>query len=119
MSDSAPPSWEYETLSRNSTAIARALAKNNLAKLLADEMSDRGMIGETVHGLATERGPEITEYMRVKHLIDAMETKVELNQQHYYDFIKVLKSDSLRADAEAALALLPQGILYQPSFTPS
>ena len=77
------------------------------------------MIGENVHGLATNYGPRITEYMRVKHLIDAMETKVELNQQHYYDFIKIVKSDGLRADVEAALALLPQGILYQPSLTPS
>ena len=119
MSDSAPPNWEYETLSRDSTAIARALAKNNLARLLADELRSRRMIGETVHGLATNYGPRITEYMRVKHLIDAMETKVELNQQYYYDFIKILKSDSLRTDAEAALALLPRGILYQPGFTPS
>ena len=119
MSDSAPPNWEYQTLSRNSTAIARALAANKLAKLLADELRARRMIGDTVHGLATNYGPMITEYMRVKHLIDTMETKVELNQQHYYDFIKILKSDSLRVDAEAALALLPQGILYQPSFTPS
>ena len=69
------------------------------------------MIGDTVYAHATNRGPDITEYTRMKHLTTAILTSTESNPQRYYDFITVLRMDGIRADAEAALALLPTGIM--------
>ena len=96
-------------MSRNSTGIIRALAANKLSESLADELKARGMIGDTVYGHATNHGPDITEYTRVKHIVNAMLTSTKSNSQRYYDFITVLQLDGIHQDAEAALTLLPTG----------
>ena len=62
-----------------------------------------------MYAQATNYAPNVTEDMRAKYLIDAMLSKIEQNPQRYYDFIGVLNQDSMRADAESALALLPTG----------
>ena len=98
-------------MSENSSAIIAALAKNFLANTLADELRSRQLIGASVQEIATNYGPGITEYWRVKQIITAMLGKIELNPQRYYDFINVLQLDRIRVDAEAALALLPTGKL--------
>ena len=72
-------------------------------------MKARKLIGTAVHAQATNYGPNITEYTRVQHLITALEMKVKINSQRYYDFIKVLQLDGICEDAEAALVLLPTG----------
>ena len=72
-------------------------------------MKSRKLIGTSVHGRATNYGPNITEYTRVQSLITALEMKVKINSQHYYEFIKVLQLDGICEDAEAALVLLPTG----------
>ena len=98
-------------MSRNSSAITRALADNSLANILADELLSRKLIGGTVHAKATSYGPDITEHWRVKQIITSILSKIEHIPQRYYDFIDVLQLDSICADAEAALALLPKGNL--------
>ena len=60
-----------------------------------------------MHAKATNRGPGITEFSRMKHLITAVQISTRATPQRYHDFIKVLQSDGVRADAEAALKLLP------------
>ena len=97
-------------MSKNSTGIIRALATNKLSEALADELKAQGMIGDTVYEHATNRGPDVTEYTRMKHLITAILTSTKSNPQRYHDFIAVLQLDGIREDAEAALALLPTGI---------
>ena len=102
--------WQHQTMSKNSAGIIRALAANKLSDSIADELIARKMIGNAVHASATNRGPDITEYTRIKHLITALLTSTESNPQRYHDFIAVLQLDGIRADAEAALALLPTGM---------
>ena len=91
----------------SSPAVIAALSDNKLAQILAEELKSRKLIGAAVHAEATNYGPCITEYSRVKQIITAMLSKIEHTPQRYYDFIDVLKSDRLCVDAEAALALLP------------
>ena len=102
--------WQHQTMSKNSAGIIRALAANKLSDSIADELKARKMIGNAVHASATNRGPDITEYTRMKHLITALLTSTESNPQRYHDFVTVLQSDGIREDAEAALALLPIGM---------
>ena len=94
---------------RNFGTIISALAANSLANTLAGELKSRKLIGAAVYARATNHGPGITEYRRVKQIITAMLSKIEHNSQRYYDFIDVLKLDRLCADAEAALKHLPTG----------
>ena len=96
-------------MSKKFAGITRALAANKLSESLADELKAHGMIGETVYAHATNHGPDVTEYTRMKHLITAILTSTKSNPQRYYDFITVLQMDGIREDAEAALALLPTG----------
>ena len=105
--DSQTVNWQYETLSRNSAQIIQALANNRLAERLADLLKARGVIGDAVYANATNYGPNVTEYSRVKHLITAVQTSTRAMPQRYHDFIEVLQSDSIRPDAEAALVYLP------------
>ena len=70
------------------------------------------MIGNVVYASATNYGPDITEYTRMKHLISALLISIKSNPQHYHDFITVLQLDGIREDAKAALALLQTGMHY-------
>ena len=79
--------WQHLTMSKNSTGIIRALATNKLSEALADELEAQGMIGDTVYAHATNRGPDVTEYTRMKHLIAAILTSTKSNPQRYHDFI--------------------------------
>ena len=94
---------------KNSAAVTRALTAKGLAIRLADELRSRRLIGAAVHDKATNYGPNITEYERVRHLISALLSDIEHNSQRYHDFIEVLHLDGIYADAESALALLPTG----------
>ena len=103
-------SWEYEVLCKNSAGIITPLAKSRLSSILSNHLRARGIIGQDVFDQATSRGPDVTEYARVKHLIDALLSKINLNSQYYHHFIEILQSDCIHQDARAALALLPTGI---------
>ena len=102
--------WQHQTMSENSTGIIRALAANKLSEVLADELKARKMIGHAVYACATNRGPDSTEYTRMKHLITALMTSTESNPQCYYDFITILQLDGICEHAEAALKLLSTGM---------
>ena len=99
--------WQYKILYRKSDEIIRALSANGLTERLAGLLKGQKMIGEAVYERATNYAPNVTEYTRMKHLITAVQTSTRATPQRYHDFIKVLKSHSIRADAEAALVLLP------------
>ena len=103
--------WQHQVISENSAAIIQALAANRLSETIADQLKARKMIGNAVYADGTNRGPDITEYTRIKHLITALLTSTKSNPQRYHNFITVLQLDGIREDAEAALALLPTGII--------
>ena len=98
-------------MSRNTSAIIKALVTNSLTDTLAGELRARKVIGVAVHAQATSYGPNITSNMRAERLITAMLSKIEFNPQRYHDFIEVLHLDGIKEDAEAALALLPNGMI--------
>ena len=98
-------------MTRNSAAVIRALAANGLASILAEELKSRKLIGAAVYAKATSSGPDITEYSRVKHIVNAMLNKIECIPQCYHDFIAVLQLDGICEDADAALALLTTGMV--------
>ena len=102
-----PDNWQYTTLSKNSDKIIQALAANGLSERLASSFKAQGMIGDAVYANATNYGPGITEFTRVKCLIIAVQTSTRATPQRYHDLIKVLQARAIRADAEAALKLLP------------
>ena len=60
---------------------------------------------------ATNSGVDVSEYVRVQHLVTAVVTRTKYNPQCYHDFIKVLELDGIRPDTEAARSLLPKGII--------
>ena len=87
--------------------IIEALAANRLAERLADLLKAQGMIGDAVYANATNYGPHVTDYTRMKSLITAIQTSTRDIPERYHDFIKILQSKGIRADAEAALIHLP------------
>ena len=99
---------QYKTLFDNSDKVISALADNNLANKLANTMKARKLIGRAVFEEATNAGPRVTESMRVRALITALLSKIELKTERYGQFLDILESDDFEADAEAATALLPR-----------
>ena len=87
--------------------IIEALAANRLAERLAGLMKAQGMIGDPVYANATNYGPHVTDYIRMQSLVTAIQTSTSAKPERYHDFIKILQSKSIRADAEAALIHLP------------
>ena len=99
-------SWEYKTISTNSANLATSLAKFQIARKLADQLQDDGVIGDSTRDLAYVTGPDVTERMRVRPIIDAMKEKIKLKKAYYCQFRTALQA-VLGADADAIETYVP------------
>ena len=101
-------SWEYKTISANSAELTTSLARFNIGRKLADQLLDKNVIGDSVRDLAYVVGPDVTERMRVRPIIDAMKEKTKLKKERYHQFREVLLQ-VLGADAETVEKYIPAG----------
>ena len=83
-------SWEYTTLSKNAGSLAGVLSTFNIARTLADELKDAGVIGNALRDRAYITGADVTERMRVRPIIDGMLAKIRQNKTRYKEFRDVL-----------------------------
>ena len=114
LTGSGSSTWQYKILNQHSHKIIEKLADFKLARTLADKLAARGIIGKSIRDEADVSGPGVTESMRVRPIITAMQSKVETDAQVYYKFLEILQSDNIAADAEAALHYLPDsGIIVR------
>ena len=83
------PGEEYNRVALNRNKIVRFLAANVSAGELADELLVAGLISDDVRQKAQVAALSVSE--RIRPMIDAVITRIELNAAKYDLFISVLK----------------------------
>ena len=71
------------------------------------------IVGKAVRDAAGIRGPQVTEILRVRPVIEAILARIELDKNMYYKIRDVLLSDNITADAPGLAQYLPAGIGFR------
>jgi len=75
------------------------------AAIVADKLFTAKLITKSVRGEASVSC--VVNYMRMRPLITAVHSQIDLNTNNYYEFLGILKSIS---GLESVVSLLPEGM---------
>ena len=87
-----PPSLsnKYERVYQYCDRIIEQLADAQCSGVLADKLRRSKLITKHVYELGTNVGPGVVESTRIRHMINAVLSKVQYNPHNYLTFIDIL-----------------------------